>query len=62
MKIATSHIHNNWSEPEQAVTTPANVSYIFTCVCRTLVPEICVHPKMLHVFQYIDVLTCMIYN
>ena len=31
-------------------------------VCRTLVPEIRVHPEMLHVFRYIDVLTCVIYN
>ena len=31
-------------------------------ICCTLVPEICVCPEMLHVFQYIDVLTCMIYN
>ena len=28
----------------------------------TLVPEIRVRPTMLHVFQYIDVLTCVIYN
>ena len=38
------------------------VSNIFTRVCRTLVPEIRVRPKILRVFQYIDVLTCMIYN
>ena len=31
-------------------------------VCRTLVPEIRVRPEMLCVFQYIDVLTCVIYN
>ena len=31
-------------------------------VCRTLVPKICVCPEMLHVFQYIDVLMCVIYN
>ena len=31
-------------------------------VCHTLVPEIRVHPEMIHVFQYIDVLTCVIYN
>ena len=31
-------------------------------VCRTLVPEIRVRPEMLRVFQYIDVLTCVIYN
>ena len=31
-------------------------------VCRTLVPEIRVCTEMLHVFQYIDVLTCVIYN
>ena len=31
-------------------------------VCRTLVPEIHVHPEMLHVFWYIDMLTCVIYN
>ena len=30
--------------------------------CRTLVPKIHVRPKMLRVFQYIDVLTCVIYN
>ena len=38
------------------------VSNIFTRVCHTLVPEICVCPEMLCVFQYIDVLTCVIYN
>ena len=31
-------------------------------ICCTLVPEIRVHPKMLCVFRYIDVLTCVIYN
>ena len=31
-------------------------------VCRTLVPEIRVRPEILRVFQYIDVLTCVIYN
>ena len=31
-------------------------------VCCTLVPEIRVHPEMLLVFRYIDVLTCVIYN
>ena len=31
-------------------------------VYHTLVLEIRVHPEMLHVFWYIDVLTCMIYN
>ena len=31
-------------------------------ICRTLVPKICVCPEMLRVFQYIDVLTCVIYN
>ena len=31
-------------------------------VCYTLVPEIYVHPKMLCVFRYIEVLTCVIYN
>ena len=36
--------------------------YIFNRTCRTLVPEICVCPEILCVFQYIDVLTCMIYN
>ena len=38
------------------------VSNIFPCICHTLVPEICVRPEMLHVFQYTEVLTCMIYN
>ena len=27
-----------------------------TCVCRTLVPEIRVHPEMLHLSLYIDVI------
>ena len=31
-------------------------------VCRTLVPEIHVHPEMLHIFWYIGVLTCVICN
>ena len=41
---------------------------IFLCmyhlprVCHTLVPEIHVRPEIIHVFQYIDVLTCVIYN
>ena len=34
----------------------------FTSRCCTLVPKICVRPEMLHVFQSIDVLTCVIYN
>ena len=36
-----------------------HVSNIFT---HTPVPEIHVRPEMLHVFRYIDVLMCMIYN
>ena len=28
--------------------------YHLSCICRTLVPEICVCPEMLCVFQYID--------
>ena len=31
-------------------------------ICRTLVPKIHVHPEMLRVFRYIEVLTCVIYN
>ena len=31
-------------------------------VCRTLVPKIHACPKMILVFWYIDVLTCVIYN
>ena len=31
-------------------------------ICRTLVPEIHVHPEMLRVFRYIDMLTCVSYN
>ena len=31
-------------------------------ICRTLVPEIRVRPEILHVFQYIDMLTCVICN
>ena len=31
-------------------------------VCRTLVPEIRVCPEMLRVFQYIGLLTCVIYT
>ena len=36
--------------------------YHLSRICRTLVPEIRVRPEMLHVFRYIDVLTCVIYN
>ena len=36
--------------------------YHLPCICRTMVPEIHVHPKMLLVFRYIDVLVCVIYN
>ena len=38
------------------------VSNIFTRVCCPLIPEIRVCHEMLRVFQYIDVLTCVIYN
>ena len=31
-------------------------------ICRTLVPGICVRPKIFRVFWYIDVITCVIYN
>ena len=49
------------------MTTAIYVS-IFLClyhlprVCCTLVPEICVRPEIHRVFQYIDVLTCVMYN
>ena len=36
--------------------------YHLPCVCHTLVPEIHVHPEVLCVFRYIDMLTCVIYN
>ena len=36
--------------------------YHLSHICRTLIPEICVCPEMLHAFRYIDVLMCMIYN
>ena len=36
--------------------------YHLSRICCTLGPEIRVHPEMLHVFRYIDVLTCVIYN
>ena len=35
---------------------------IYSCICRTLFPEIRVRPEMLQVFRYIDMLTCVIYN
>ena len=31
-------------------------------VCHTLVPEIRVRPEVLRVFQYIDMLMCVVYN
>ena len=31
-------------------------------ICCTLVPKIRVCPEILHVFRYIDVLMCVIYN
>ena len=34
--------------------------YPLPCICRTLVPKIRVCPEILRVFQYIDVLTCVI--
>ena len=34
--------------------------YHLPCVCRTLVPKIHVHPVILHVFQYIDMLKCVV--
>ena len=69
-----SYYHNSWGEPERAHIDHDNgpargimVSiylsfYHLPRVCHTLVSEICVHPEMLHVFRYIDVLTCVIYN
>ena len=36
--------------------------YDLPSVCCPLVPTICVRPKMLCVFQYIDVLSCVINN
>ena len=36
--------------------------YHLNCVYHTLVSEIRASPKMLHVFLYIDVLMCVIYN
>ena len=38
------------------------MSVSIPCVCCTLVPKIRLCPEMLHVFLYIDVFTCMIYN
>ena len=38
------------------------VSLILPHICRTLVPEIRVHPEILCVFRYIDMLTCVIYS
>ena len=67
----------NWGEPEQAAHLSWQQAHarnngiyvsIFLClyhlprVCHTLVPEIRLRPEMLRVFQYIDVLTCVIYN
>ena len=34
--------------------------YHLPCICRTLVPKICVCPDILCVFQYIDMLTCVV--
>ena len=36
--------------------------YHLPCVCHTLAPEIRVRLEILHVFWYIDVLTCVVYN
>ena len=47
-------------------TTPARrimVSmYHLSRICHTPVPEIRVHPEMLCVFRYIEVLACVIYD
>ena len=36
--------------------------YHLPCICCTLVHEIHVHPEILRVFRYIDVLMCVIYD
>ena len=60
-----------WGKPEQPphlIMTTAPMHGIMLSmhhlplICHTLVPEIRVRPEMLHVFQYINVLMCMIYN
>ena len=40
----------------------SNILPILPHVFHTLVLEIHVHPEMLRIFWYIDVLTCVIYN
>ena len=48
------------------IMTTAPTHGIIVChlprICHTLVPKICVCHKMLYVFLYIDMLTCVIYN
>ena len=54
-----------WVSPT-LITTTTPTHGIIVChlpgICRTLVPKICVRHKMLYVFLYVDMLTCVIYN
>ena len=43
-------------------TAVGGVWHARLCIYHTLVPEIRVCPEMLHVFHYIDMLICVIYN
>ena len=59
-----------WASPTLIVTSAPALGMmvrIYLCIiysefCHTLVPEIRVCPEMLHVFRYINVFSCMIYN
>ena len=57
------HIDHDKGSPTWNNGTCIYISmYHLPHICCTLVPEICVRPEMLRAFQYIDVLTCMIYT
>ena len=50
------------AEIHQGISTSAPLVLYLPSVFHTLVPKIRVCPEILHVFQYIDVVTCMTNN
>ena len=66
------HIMNNWGKPhidhDNGPHARNNCGYVcmyiyisLTSICRTLVPEIRVHPRMLRILTFL-MLMCVIYN
>ena len=58
--LSKPHIDCNNGLPHGIMVCMYLFMYHLPHVCRTLVPEIRVRPEMLFVFQYIDLLMCVI--